>query len=93
MAYIQGEVIVPVVNSNGKSAEALIEEYSAVLHALDKTIDAMKQITPHGRDYQTEPREVYDEAVDQHRARMGLLAIMHKEIEGIALAVYDQKRK
>jgi hypothetical protein len=91
MAYPQGEIIVPVVNLNGTSAERLLEGYREALDALRAARSAMHMISPHGRDYQTEERTVYMEAADQHQSRLRALDQMYQEIELIALAVQDQK--
>jgi hypothetical protein len=90
MAYYQNEVVVPVVNMNGTSASELIAGYLEVLSAITELTKAMSKITPHGRDYQTETPDVFVEAYEQHGSRLRLLAIMHKEIEGIATAVQEQ---
>jgi hypothetical protein len=91
MAYPRGEVIVPVVNLNGTSAEKLMEGYREALDALRTAISYMPSIEPHGRDYQTEERTVFSEAADQHRSRVKALEGVYQDIELIALAVQDQQ--
>ena len=93
MAYTQNEVIVPVVNWNGTSAEGLIEGYMAFMDDLRDAIGSLKAITPHGRDFQTEHPDVYREARNQHRSRVLILEAMLQETENMALAVQDQQRK
>ena len=61
-----------VVNLNGNSAEALINEQRAIMDAADELLKALSQAIPHGRDYQTyETMDEFNidrEKSDQHRA-------------------------
>ena len=93
MAYRQGDIIVPVVNLNGSSADSLIQGYADALDALRDAIAAMRQITPHGRDYQTEERTVLIGAQNQHEARLQALDNIYRELQFIAGAIWEQKRK
>jgi hypothetical protein len=91
MAYEQGEVIVPVLNINGASPDDLLGAYQAALDALREAITCMNMTAPHGRDFQTEPDSVLAEARDQHRLRVKAVAEVYRDIEGIAVAVQEQK--
>lgn len=84
------DIVAPTVNLNGTGARQLIEGYTETLWKLREARDALAQITPHGRDYQTVASTFMDVASRQHAHRMKMLNRISMEIEQIALAVQDQ---
>lgn len=52
---MEKSLIIPVVNLNGTSRESLVEDHRKALDALKVAFDALSDIAPHGRDYQTTP--------------------------------------
>ncbi len=91
MPYEQGPIVVPVINLNGTSPDQLIAECMEAREALRVAISALNRMMPHGRDYQTEPRGVYESAAAQHRQRIAKVQTIYDELQFIALAVQEQK--
>jgi hypothetical protein len=82
--------VVPQVNLNGTSREALVQQQVAVLDALAQAVMAMSLATPHGRDYQTMPAGSYEAAREQHADRSKRLWALNAEITELALAIQAQ---
>ncbi len=82
-------LILPQVNLNGTSREALVEQQMDVLRALQETMKKMLEANPHGRDYQFRPEE-YERAKSAWLDRMELLGKLHEEIEMHALAIHER---
>lgn len=74
----------PRANLNGTSKKELLDQYSKALSALLAAQEALAQMSPHGRDYQTLPDGQYLIAAKQHRARQGLLAGVMEEVSTLA---------
>lgn len=84
-------VTAPVLNINGASADMLLEGYEKAYRVLRELLGAMGDITPHGRDYQTVDKEVYDRAREEHVARIVALHKIEREIIELAQAVQKQQ--
>lgn len=74
----------PRANWNGTSKRELLDQYCNALKALLAAQEALAQMSPHGRDYQTLPDGQYQIAAKQHLARRGLLASVMNEITVLA---------
>jgi hypothetical protein len=87
--------ITPLVNLNGTSPEALIEQQSAVVAAADQLIRALHHATPHGRDYHLKPGpENWTElARREHQARIACVQQIIKDAHDIAASVMEQRRR
>ncbi len=81
----------PVINLNGTSANSLVEEYKTASHALREAINAVQNITVHGRDYQTAPEGCYQKARSEQTARLQKLETVLEEIESLHQQVYEQQ--
>jgi hypothetical protein len=81
-------LVLPQVNLNGTSREALVEQQCDVMHALQDVLTKMGAAAPNGRDYQFRPAE-FKPAQQAWLERMTLIAKLHKEIETQALAIQD----
>jgi hypothetical protein len=88
-AYALG---VPVVNLNGSSKESLLQDYLAIMRALEAANKAMAEATPHGRDFQTVPNGewVGQKAREAFHERRALIRAMYAEFEAVALAISEQ---
>jgi hypothetical protein len=82
----------PLVNNNGTSKKALMDQLLAVYEAGRAMEKALAEASPHGRDYQTAPPGAYQTARKQHEDRAKRVSSVLKEIEDIALQVQDQGR-
>jgi hypothetical protein len=85
------DLITPTVNLNGSSAESLIEQRLKVGLQLDKTIAALFEAMPHGRDYQTHSDVAAgNKAREAWRERIELLRGVRNDIMADAEAVHRQ---
>lgn len=84
-------MIRPVLNINGSSAFDLIDQRRNARDALLEAIDALKQLTPNGRDYPGQ----YDRCIadrDTHFDRLAALHTMREELLDEALHIQQQER-
>jgi hypothetical protein len=84
-------MIRPILNLNGSSAFDLIDKRRDAMDALMDAIEALKQVTPNGRDYPSE----YDRcAADRntHFDRLAALHTMREELLDEALHIQQQER-
>jgi len=81
----------PVINLNGTSANSLVEEYKTASHALREAINAVQNITVHGRDFQTAADGLYQKARDEQIARLRKLEEVQAELESLREQVYEQQ--
>jgi len=77
------ELAVPQVNINGTSKRELQDQCLQAYRALQDALEALNQMTPHGRDYQTVGFERYDLARSQHQDRMRSVGEIKDEIYAI----------
>lgn len=66
----------PVINLNGDRAETLMVTSLAVVTALNTLIEAMRDASPHGRNFQCSPEGSYDAARAQFREHCNQLRSM-----------------
>ena len=81
-------LVLPQVNLNGTSREALVEQQLDVMHAIRALKAAMNEAAPNGRDYQFRPAE-FSPARDAWDERMKLIHDMGNEIEAHAMAIHE----
>ena len=58
----------PIVNLNGDNSATLIKQQYAVIKAAQALLKAMREASPHGRNYQCNPDGDYYAAYKQHAA-------------------------
>ena len=83
-------MIRPTLNINGSSAFDLIDARRTAMDALNEAIEALKQVTPNGRDY---PHDMvrYVEDRDTHFDRLAALHTMREELLDEALHIQQQE--
>jgi hypothetical protein len=84
-------VIRPIININGSSAFDLIDQRRHAMDALLEAIDALKQLTPNGRDYPGH----YDRCIadrDTHFDRLAALHTLREELLDEALHIQQQEK-
>jgi len=84
-------VIRPIININGSSAFDLIDQRRHAMDALLEAIDALKQLTPNGRDYPGH----YDRCIadrDTHFDRLAALHTLREELLDEALYIQQQEK-
>jgi hypothetical protein len=81
-------LVLPQVNLNGTSRDALVAQQIEVLRALVALQHALAEAAPNGRDYQLRPAE-FGPARDAWVERMQMVFAMHEEIGQHALAIQE----
>lgn len=84
-------MIRPIININGSSAFDLIDQRRNAMDALLEAIDALKQLTPNGRDYPGH----YDRCIadrDTHFDRLAALHALREELLDEALHIQQQEK-
>lgn len=82
-------MIMPGINLNGTSADALCDQANDVVRAADALLQAMVNAAPHGRDYQ-HSKASWDMARYDYNTRA--TAIRHLRSEYEQLAIYASER-
>ena len=77
----------PIVNLNGTSKDALMEQVGNARSAIDDALKALTLATPHGRDYQTASEGAYRLAAAQHRDRVAALTVVSDDLLKIAMDI------
>lgn len=77
----EAPLTLPTVHLNGTSAAALGEGYRQCAHAVAKTIMALEEHRPHGRDYYPQGPDALSRAESEHRDRIRRLSSVHRELE------------
>ena len=90
--YPTDYLVKPIVNLNGTSREALIDQQQDVVCAADVMIKAMANAMPHPRDYQLQGPGTYEAARNAYLARVDLLTKIRAEIEQYALDIATEVR-
>jgi hypothetical protein len=81
-------MITPTININGSSAADLINpRLTAIDHLMD-AIEALKQVTPNGRDYPNKDACQTDRAI--HFDRLDALHALRKELMAEAVYIKEQ---
>jgi hypothetical protein len=84
-------MIRPILNINGSSAFDLIDQRRNAMDALLEAIDALKHLTPNGRDYPGH----YDRCIadrDIHFDRLAALHALREELLDEALHIQQQEK-
>jgi hypothetical protein len=84
---VAGEVLAPIIHLNGTSYDSLRKEYKEAGAALRNAINAMNQLTVHGRDYAP---DIYPQARAEHVERIRQLEKIYKELASIAMQISRQ---
>jgi len=84
-------MIRPILNLNGSSAFDLIDQRRNAMDALLEAIDALKHLTPNGRDYPGH----YDRCIadrETHFDRLSSLHALREELLDEALHIQQQEK-
>jgi hypothetical protein len=84
-------MIRPTLNPNGSDAFGLIDPRRTAMDLINEVIDALKQVTPNGRDY---PGDTLACAADRitHFDRLNALHTLREELLDEALHIQRQER-
>jgi hypothetical protein len=83
-------LVVPTIHLNGTGKKALLSEYVAAMNALHLAIDALHNVTVHGRDYYVQDENAIFVAMEQRREQFAKLESVRSELEAIAIAIDEQ---
>jgi hypothetical protein len=84
-------MIRPTLSINGSSAADLIQPRRDAMDALLDAIEALKQVTPNGRDYICERDRFIDDRTT-HFDRLAALRVLREELLEEALHIGNQER-
>lgn len=68
----------PIINLNGDSASTLLGQADAVTTAISDLIAAMRDASPHGRNFQCSPEGSYEAARKQYQVHCDFLRNMEE---------------
>ena len=86
-----GNLIVPLVHSNGSSRDVLVEQRKEACNLLHAALEQLCQMRPHGRDFLDHFE--YQQARDYHETRITQIRKMLEELRDEAIAIQVQGRK
>ena len=84
-------MIRPTLNINGSSAAELIDPRREAMALIDEVIDALKQVTPNGRDYLCQRDRLTADRVT-HFDRLAALRVLREELLDEALHIQRQEK-
>ncbi len=84
-------MIRPTLNNNGTNAFDLIQPRRDAMGLINELIDALKQVTPNGRDYICERDRFIDDRTT-HFDRLAALRVLREELLEEALHIGNQER-
>ena len=84
-------MIRPTLNINGSSAFDLVQPRRDAMALIDEVIEALKQVTPNGRDYLCQ-RDRLTADRNTHFDRLAALRVLREELLEEALHVQQQER-
>lgn len=70
----------PTIHLNGTSRNELLVAWESAYDALEVAYKALKETAPNGRDYYLQGDGAYSDAIDEHRARLGLIEQVQNEL-------------
>lgn len=76
-------LVIPMVNINGTSRDALVSAYCDASEAIRRAVEAVGRTSPHGRDYIGND-VAFNNATRQHRDRVAKLQAVFFEIQSLA---------
>lgn len=83
-------LVVPQVNSNGSSRQALTDNLCEAYKAGLVFAEKIQLCSPHGRDYQTTPQGTLQAAIEQHQGRQAAVQSVILDIKRMALLISQQ---
>jgi hypothetical protein len=82
-------MITPTINLNGSSAANLINPRLTAMDHLMDAIEALKQVTPNGRDYLGDTDRCSADR-DEHYARLAKLRALREELMSEVVYIKEQ---
>jgi hypothetical protein len=82
--------MIPTVHLNGTGKKNLLEELEIAHGAVNTAIDALRQVTVHGRDYYVQGEHAYGQARTEMDARLAALAAVQDDLLNLHVAIQQQ---
>jgi hypothetical protein len=70
----------PTIHLNGTSRKTLLEQARTAATALDAAIEAMRGMSPNGRDFYPQGDDAIRDAIAEHAQRLRVLQQMRDEV-------------
>jgi hypothetical protein len=81
----------PTVHSNGTDGETLQRETQAAYEAARALLEALRNMTVHGRDYYPQGNDVINRATEIHRHRIARVEAMCDDLCATVIAIRTQR--
>ncbi len=83
----------PTIHMNGTSAKSLMEDIDHAYHAINAAMDALRRMSPNGRDYYPQPGDALGAAMREHQARSLKLQSVKDELESLSHYIADMEHE
>jgi len=83
----------PTVHLNGTDYKTLYNEYMNAYDRVDDALQALREVTVHGRDYYVQDGNAFEQARREHIERLEKLESVKRDLEKIIINLNDQVTK
>jgi hypothetical protein len=83
-------MMIPTVHLNGTGKKNLLAELETAYAAVGAALEALRQVTVHGRDYYVQGEHAYGQARTEMDARLAALAKVRSDLHDLHIAVAGQ---
>lgn len=83
-------MMIPTLHLNGTGKQSLLSELETAHAAVTAAIDALRQVTVHGRDYYVQGEHAYHQARHEMDARLAALSSVVDDLLNMHLAIEQQ---
>lgn len=90
---VRSPLAVPTIHLNGTSAERLTEDLANAYSKITEALEALAQTAPNGRDYYVKEAGAFEQAQNEHYARIARLVAVQTELEQIMEGIDAQVRQ
>lgn len=83
-------MMLPTIHMNGTSARTLLDDIEEASNALLIAQNALRAMSPNGRDYYPQGPDAIQTAIDEHQARIDRVRGVREELNTLAEAIHAQ---
>lgn len=83
-------MMIPTVHLNGTGKKNLLDELEVAYAKIGEALDALRQVTVHGRDYYVQGPHAYGQARTEMDARLTALETVRKDVLDMHGAILAQ---
>ena len=84
-------MMIPTIHLNGTSRASLLSELESAHAAMSAAIDALRQVTVHGRDYYVQGEHAYTQARSEMDARLIALKDIANDVLTMHINIRSQR--